>query len=122
MHLNVKFLQVLFTIYISFESINSGDSDKNIPLFLMSKIQFLKSNIQLFPRTYICIAKLDIFPFTPFICSIQNMPINGSKQISSRNIKFIAIRKMLNEKLPRTHLLPEKMSFMHQIENNEKSI
>ena len=31
--------------------------------------------------------------------SIQNIPINASKQINSRNLKFIAIRKMLNEKI-----------------------
>ena len=49
MPLNVKFLQILFTIYISFESINYIDSDKIIPIFLMSKIQFLKTNIQNFP-------------------------------------------------------------------------
>ena len=54
MHLNVKFLQVLFTIYISFESINSGDSNKIISIFLILKIQFLKSNIQLFSsNTYL---------------------------------------------------------------------
>ena len=42
MHLNVKFLQILFIIYISFESINSGDSNKIIPIFLISKIQFFE--------------------------------------------------------------------------------
>ena len=43
MHLNVKFLQVLFIIYISFESINSEDSNKIIPIFLILKMNFLIS-------------------------------------------------------------------------------
>ena len=42
MHLNVKFLQILSTIYISFESINSVNSNKIIPTLLMSKIQFFE--------------------------------------------------------------------------------
>ena len=54
MQLNVNFLQVLFTISISFESINSGDSNKIIPIFLMSKIQFLQTNILHAPRIHSC--------------------------------------------------------------------
>ena len=45
MQLNVKFLQILSIIYISFESINSEDSNKIIPKFFMPKIHFLKIDI-----------------------------------------------------------------------------
>ena len=41
MLLNVKFLQILFIIFISFESINSGDSNKIIIIFLILKTNFL---------------------------------------------------------------------------------
>ena len=53
MYLNVKFLQVLFIIYISFESINFGDSDKIIPIFLMSKNTIFENKHCLFFLEYI---------------------------------------------------------------------
>ena len=48
MQLNGKFLQILFTNYISSESINFGDSNKAISIFSMSKIQFYKQISDIF--------------------------------------------------------------------------
>ena len=100
MHLNVKFLQVLFIIYISFESINSGNSNKIIIIFLILKMNFLISKHSYHFQQFFAMSKVRTISrqfFAPqqqlfwlsgnILC--YNIQITGSNPVQSKTFPFL---------------------------------